>query len=60
MSYETIVWATRGNLEAVNEVLWHYSKCILINGHIDKNTEDSTKQRLVTVLLKFCFDEQKI
>ncbi len=62
--YETIVRATSGEPEAVDEVLRHYSKRIRIaateNGHIDRDTEDSIKQRLVTALFKFRFDEQKV
>nr|WP_251317893.1 helix-turn-helix domain-containing protein [Flintibacter muris] len=46
----------------MDEVLRHYSKRIRIaaieNGHIDRDTEDSIKQRLVTALFKFRFDEQ--
>ena len=62
LSYETIVRATSGEPEAVDEVLRHYSKCIRIavieNGHIDRDTEDSIKSRLVAALFKFRFDEQ--
>ena len=51
LPYETIVRATSGEPEAVDEVLRHYSKQIQIaaieNGHIDRDTEDSIKQRLV-------------
>ncbi len=64
LPYETIVRATSGEPEAVEEVLRHYSKRIrmaaLENGHIDTDTEDSIKQRLVTALFKFRFDEQKV
>lgn len=64
LSYETIVRATSGEPEAVDEVLRHYSKRIRItaieNGHIDRDTEDSIKQRLVASLFKFRFDEQEI
>ena len=60
--YETIVKATSGEPEAVDKVLQHYGKQIrlasLENGHINKDTEDSIKQRLVTALFKFRFDEQ--
>ena len=63
LSYETIVRATSGEPEAVDEVLRHYSKRIrlasLENGHINKDTEDSIKQRLVAALFKFRFDEQE-
>ena len=62
LPYETIVRATSGEPEAVDEVLRHYSKRIRIaaieNGHIDRDTEDSIKQRLVAALFKFRFDEQ--
>ena len=58
--YETIVRATNGEPEAVDEVLRHYSKRIRIaaieNGHIDRDTEDSIKQRLITALFQFRFD----
>ena len=60
LPYETIVRATSGEPEAVDEVLRHYSKRIRIaaieNGHIDRDTEDSIKQRLVAALFKFRFD----
>ena len=62
VSYETIIRATSGEPEAVDEVLRHYSKRIRIaaieNGHIDKDTEDSIKSRLVAALFKFRFDRQ--
>ncbi len=62
LPYETIVRATSGEPEAVDEVLRHYSKRIRIaaieNGHIDRDTEDSIKSRLVAALFKFRFDEQ--
>ena len=62
LPYETIVRATSGEPEAVDKVLQHYGKQIrlasLENGHINKDTEDSIKQRLVTALFKFRFDEQ--
>ena len=61
--YETIVRATRGEPEAVDEILQHYSKRIrlasLENGHVNKDTEDNIKQRLVAALFQFRFDEQK-
>ena len=64
LPYETIVRATSGEPEAVDEVLRHYSKRIRIaaieNGHIDRDTEDSIKQRLVATLFKFRFDEQEV
>ncbi|MEY8335276.1 helix-turn-helix domain-containing protein [Lachnospiraceae bacterium 47-T17] len=63
LSYETIVRATSGEPEAVDEVLRHCSKRIRIaaieNGHIDRDTADSIKQRLVTALFKFRFDEHE-
>ena len=58
--YETIVRATSGEPEAVDEVLRHYSKRIrfaaLENGHVNTDTEDSIKQRLITALFQFRFD----
>ena len=63
LPYETIVRATNGEPEAVDEVLQHYSKRIRIaaieNGHINRDTEDSIKQRLVSALFKFSCDEKK-
>ena len=60
--YETIVRATRGEPEAVDEILRHYSKRIrlasLENGHVNKDTEDNIKQRLVAALFQFRFDEK--
>ena len=62
--YETIIRATSGDSEAVEEVLQHYSKRIrfaaLENGHVNKDTEDNIKQRLVAALFKFRFDGQTI
>ena len=64
LSYETIVRATSGEPEAVDEVLRHYSKRIRIaaieNGHINRDTEDNIKSRLVAALFKFRFDEQEV
>ena len=58
--YETIVRATNGEPEAVDEVLRHYSKRIrlaaLENGHVNTDTEDSIRQRLITALFQFRFD----
>ena len=52
--YETIVRATSGEPEAVDEVLRHYGKRIrlasLENGHINKDTEDNIKRRLIAAL----------
>ena len=60
--YETIVRVTSGESEAVDEVLQHYSKQIrlaaLENGHINQDTEDSIRQRLITALFQFRFDDQ--
>ena len=45
--YETIVRATSGDPEAVEEVLRHYSgqirRASIENGHINQDTEDSIK-----------------
>ena len=58
--YETIVRATSGEPEAVDKVLQHYSRQIrfaaLENGHVNKDTEDSIRQRLITALFQFRFD----
>ena len=58
--YETIVRATSGEPEAVDEVLRHYSRRIrlaaLENGHVNIDTEDSIRQRLITALFQFRFD----
>ena len=60
--YETIVRATAGEPEAVDEVLQYYSPRIhyaaIENGHVNPDTEDSIKSRLVAALFKFRFDEQ--
>ena len=60
--YETIVRATEGEPEAVDEVLQYYSRRIryaaIENGHVNKDTEDSIKSRLVAALFKFRFDGQ--
>ena len=56
---QTII-LTNGEPEAVEEVLRHYSKRIrlaaLENGHVNTDTEDSIKQRLITALFQFRFD----
>ncbi len=58
--YETIVRATSGEPEAVDTVLQFYSRRIryaaLENGHINTDTEDYIKTRLVAALFKFSFD----
>ena len=58
--YENIVRVTSGEPEAVEEVLRHYSRRIrladLENGHVNTDTEDSIKQRLITALFQFRFD----
>ncbi len=60
--YETIVRATEGEPEAVDEVLQYYSRRIhyaaIENGHVNQDTEDSIKSRLVAALFKFRFDKQ--
>ncbi len=47
LPYETIVRATSGEPEAVDEVLRHYSKRIRIAAIENGHTEDNIKQRLV-------------
>jgi hypothetical protein len=46
----------------VDEVLQYYSRRIryaaIENGHVNPDTEDSIKSRLVAALFKFRFDEQ--
>ena len=58
--YETIVRATSGDPEAVDEVLRHYSRQIrrasIENGHINQDTEDSIKRRLIIALFQFRLD----
>ena len=60
--YETIVRATEGEPEAVDEALQYYSRRIhyaaIENRHVNPDTEDSIKSRLVAALFKFRFDEQ--
>ena len=60
--YETIIRATRGEPEDVDEVSQHYSRQIrlaaLENGHINKDTEDSIKRRLISALFQFRLDGQ--
>ncbi|MEY8285545.1 helix-turn-helix domain-containing protein [Lachnospiraceae bacterium 50-23] len=60
--YETIVRATSGEPEAIDEVLRHYGKRIrlasLENGQVNKDTEDNIKRRLIAALFQFRFDEQ--
>ena len=60
ISYEIIVRAASGESEAVEEVLRHYSRRIrlaaLENGHVNTDTEDSIRQRLITALFQFRFD----
>ena len=62
LPYETIVRATSGDPEAVDEVLQHYSRRIraaaIENGHINIDSEDSIRRQLVTALFKFRFDGQ--
>ena len=57
LPYETIVRATSGDPEAVDEVLQHYSRRIrtaaIENGHINRDSEDGIRQQLVTALFKF-------
>ena len=60
--YETIIRATSGEPEAVDEVLRHYSKRIRIasleNGQVNKDIEDNIKRQLIAALFQFRFDEQ--
>ena len=62
--YETIVRATSGEPEAIDEVFRHYSKRIrlasLENRHVNKDTEDNIKRRFIAALFKFRFDEHGV
>ena len=49
--YETIVRATSGEPEAIDEVLRHYRQ-------VNKDTEDNIKRRLIAALFQFRFDGQ--
>ena len=64
LPYETIVRTTNGEPEAVDEVLRHYGKRILLaslkNGHVNKDTEDNIKRRLIAALFQFRFDEHDV
>lgn len=52
LPYETIVQAANGEPEAVNAVLQHYKRYIrfsaLVDGKVDKDTEDYITQTLLT------------
>ena len=39
---------------------WRIRIAAIENGHIDRDTEDSIKQRIVAALFKFRFDEQEV
>ena len=60
--YETIIRATRGEPKAMDEALQYYNRQIqlaaLENGHINKDTEDSIKQRLISAIFQFRLDGQ--
>lgn len=62
--YETIVRATKGEPEAVDAVLRHYSRRIqhaaFEDGQVDKDAEDSIKRKLITALLQFRLDRQEM
>ena len=57
---ETIIRATGGDPEAVDEVLRHYGRRIRYaafeNGHVSPDIEDSIKRRLISALFKFRLD----
>lgn len=61
VSYEKIVMATKGEPEAMDEVLQHYCKQIryfaLEDGHVNPDTEDSIKRRLISAVLQFRLDK---
>ena len=60
--YETIVRATSGEPEAVDEILRHYGRRIrraaLENGYVNTDTEDYIKRKLITALFQFRFDKR--
>ena len=60
--YETIVRATSGEPEAIDEVLRHYSKRIrlasLENGQVNKDTEDS-KHRCTDAAMEYFKADRK-
>ena len=59
LPYETIVRATNGEPEAVNMVLAHYDRFIkfvsVVGGHVDVDTEEQVKAKLIQSLFKFRF-----
>ena len=54
--YETIVRATSGEPEAIDEVLRHYSKRIRLASL--ENGQVNIKRRLIAALFQFRFDGQ--
>ena len=63
LPYETIVQAANGEPEAVNAVLQHYKRDIrfsaLVDGKVDKDTEDYITQTLLTAIFKFRFKTEE-
>ena len=63
LPYETIVQAANGEPEAVNAVLQHYKRYIrfsaLVDGKVDKDTEDYITQTLLTAIFKFRFKTEE-
>ena len=60
LPYETIVRAANGEPEAVNMVLAHYDRFIkfvsIVGGHVDVDTEEQVKAKLIQSLFKFRLD----
>ncbi len=58
--FEVIQKAVAGEPEAVDEVLQHYTTYIkylsMYKGHINDDTQDRLKAKLVEAILKFRFD----
>ena len=58
--FEVIEKAVAGEQEAVDEVLRHYTAHIkylsMYKGHINDDTQDRLKTKLVEAILKFRFD----
>lgn len=62
LPYDVIERATKGEPEAVDMVLKHYSGFIkysaIENGRINVESEDYIKSQLIAALFKFHFDSQ--
>ena len=63
LPYETIVQAANGEPEADNAVLQHSKRyrrfSALVDGKVDKDTEDYITQTLLTAIFKFRFKTEE-